>query len=315
MKKSNYILIAGLLFITFFTTCSRQRFEVKKVETIDLPDSIRFIAPRFTPDGENLLLTSAGYRGLWLFDLNEQKLSRLNNYFGAGYQPQFLENGEKILFRYDRYPNRLRHSYMAVQNLADKKVTNIISNKRDLSPPLICEENKFVYLLKDRLYIYNLNNNKSSSLQSYSQSINQPFTYTLDDNLILFDNGHKQLLNPAGHGHYIWSSASPDGNKILFTVAGQATYISDIEGNILSTIKQASTPKWSPNSKWILFTLEKDDGHRITSSDIYMISSRGEKKHNLTATPDKIELNPSWSPDGNKIIYETGEKIEIIHLK
>ena len=220
MKKLHYTKIATILLLVLLAMCSRQNFEVKNIERVVLPDSIRFIAPRFTPDGQTLLLTSAGYRGLWTFDLTGQKLTRLNNYFGAGYQPQFSPDGQKIVFRFDRYPNRLRHSYLAIQDLKNHQIQNIVNDKRDLSAPFIYENNKIVYLLKERLYIHDLNDNQSSTLQTYSQSIDQPFTYSLDDNLVLFDNGHKQLLNPAGHGHYIWSSVSPDGNKILFTVAG-----------------------------------------------------------------------------------------------
>ena len=50
--------------------------------------------------------------------------------------------------------------------------------------------------------------------------------------------------------------------------------------------------------------ITEDDGYRFTQSDIYTIKIDGSDKTNLTNTNDILEMNPSWSPEGNRIVFD-----------
>ena len=77
----------------------------------------------------------------------------------------------------------------------------------------------------------------------------------------------------------------------------------------------ANAPVWSPNGNWVAYMVDKDDGHQITSSDIYVVSQDGSKKYQITKSVNEIEMYPQWAPDGNKLVFHTTNgKIKIAQL-
>ncbi|MCK4295874.1 MAG: PD40 domain-containing protein, partial [Candidatus Marinimicrobia bacterium] len=119
-----------------------------------------------------------------------------------------------------------------------------------------------------------------------------------------------------GEGQYIWLSISPDKSKLLFTLAGRGTFITDLNGNALIELGYANAPMWSPDGNWVVYMVDEDDGYRITASDIYAVSSDGKEKVQLTNTQNTIEMHPNWSPSMDKIVFDTIEgNIMLIEVK
>lgn len=239
-----------------------QSVKVIKTEKLITGDVERLYFPRFSPDGNYIAMTKSNYKGLWLYNLSQKKLTKINDYFGAGYEPNFTRDG-KIHFKIDEYKEKRRSPIARVYNILER----IESDDT----------------LKSSVNIH-VKSGKS--------------------NILVFENGEWKKIKPFGEGNYIWVSLSPDKEKILFTFAGKGTYTCDFEGRIISELGYANSPKWSPNGEWITYMNDKDDGLNYTSSDIYVISSNGETKINITNTEAEIEMYPEWSPEGNKIVYQ-----------
>jgi prepilin-type processing-associated H-X9-DG protein len=60
-----------------------------------------------------------------------------------------------------------------------------------------------------------------------------------------------------------------------------------------------TSPAWSPNDKWIAFTLCVDKGYPNEVSSIFLVHPNGSDLHVLVAGD-----NPTWSPGGKWIAYE-----------
>lgn len=65
----------------------------------------------------------------------------------------------------------------------------------------------------------------------------------------------------------------------------------------------ASQPlAWSPNGKWIAFSR---DGFRTGKETLWIVAAAGGKPHRLTHCRSRCDdANPSWSPNGHRLVYE-----------
>jgi Tol biopolymer transport system component len=295
MKK---VLI--LVCFSYLTVYSQQIKVVEEVKITNLEDGM-FFYPGISPDGEQVLYTSGDYKGLWLHQLNDGSTIKLNDADGAGYEPQFAKSGEEIIYRTNKFINGKRYSSLFVQNIESKQIKNLEKDVRNLYPPKSVKTNSNVYL-------------KNSELKSYSPSgklaksaVESPVAYIENSNIVLHIDGEKRILAPLGKGNYIWPSVSPDGQKLLFNLAGKGTFVSDLDGNILADLGYANYPSWSRNGKWIVFMEDYDDGYVITSSEIGVVSADGTSRFQLTETSDRIELYPKWSPATDEIVFHTDQ--------
>jgi Tol biopolymer transport system component len=149
-----------------------------------------------------------------------------------------------------------------------------------------------------------------------TQDLNGKIVFAENSKLVIYDNDTRNILENLGEGNFAWPSISPDNTKLLFTKAGEGTFVSDLNGNILVELGYANAPVWSPDSKWIAYMVDSDNGYFYTASDVYVVSSDGEKKYQLTDTEYSIEMYPQWAPDGTKIAFHTTNGIiKILQLE
>lgn len=298
-------ILFGVLFLLPVFGLQAQRIDVTGTVIIPTEES-RYMAPQFSPDGDKILFTEFGYKGLWLYDLKQQALTQINDYAGAGYEPAFTEDGKKVVFRVDEYRKMRRYSALAVQTLGDRQIKYLSEKTRHLSPVLRLEPNRVLTVAEKRIQAYSLELAKPVQPVQPVKS-HAPLVYIEDQKLALFQNGEKRVLAPLGEGNYIWPSLSPDKSRILFTVAGRGSYISDLDGGIIVELGVARAPRWSPDGQWVVCMVDEDDGHVITASDLWVVNAAGVPRIRLTRTTDRIEMHPNWSPDMSKIAFDTDD--------
>ena len=293
-----------------------QNIEVLENKIIIQKESNRVYSfPKFSPDGEKVLFTSAGYNGLWLFDVNTKAINQLNNTIGAGYEPVFSNDGKEVIFRHEKLLKRRRYFSIASQKINSLKSIDLIKDEREISTPKIMSDKVFVYKKDGNQVAIEYKDNNAVCLLA-KPTIEDVNAFCENSTLYLEKDGKRTALTPAGEGHYIWGSISPNKDKILFTLAGKGTYVCDLAGNIELKLQNANSPKWSPDGNWIVFMDDKDDGHIIISSEIKATHLKSQKTFSLTSSNDKIEMYPSWSPKGDAIIYHTlSGNIELLKIK
>jgi Tol biopolymer transport system component len=278
-----------------------QNVAVKKITKAVPQIEGEFYYPKFNPDGSQLLLTTANYKGLWIYDLGEKQLSQLNFYSGAGYSSVFSDDGLKIIYRADEFMGMRKYSSLIVQDLKSGNETLVEQNIRNLSVPEVLTNGQIFYTKDFNAGVFDHRTNKSTN-----SKVEASVAYTENYKIALY-NKERIELQPLGKNNYIWVSISPQQDRILFTVPGKGTYISDLEGNILVELGYANAPVWSPNGNYVAYMVDKDDGYKVTSSEIFVASANGKNKYQITNTSDINEMYPNWSQSGSKLTFNSTE--------
>jgi TolB protein len=116
---------------------------------------------------------------------------------------------------------------------------------------------------------------------------------------------------------------SPDGKTIVFDsgrLSGQVNdddlFLMNADGSDQQFLTRGASATWSPDCKEIAFAasasgrgtpIRDDPGSATTDSDIFVANVEdllaGETPRNLTNSPDLIDDDADWSPDGQHIVY------------
>jgi dipeptidyl aminopeptidase/acylaminoacyl peptidase len=134
-----------------------------------------------------------------------------------------------------------------------------------------------------------------------------PHAMTLDDLFRLQDVGDPQV--------------SPDGNWVAYTVSTIDTTadkrLTDIwmvnwDGSqdirlTYATENSASTPRWSPDGKYLSFTSDRTG--KAKGSQVWVLDRRGGEAHQLTDVKNHLS-SYAWSPDGKKVLLGISEDKE-----
>ncbi len=137
-------------------------------------------------------------------------------------------------------------------------------------------------------------------------------------------NPRRLTENHDGDG---FPALSPDGKKIVFDsnrlrAVGEPQNTSDLfvmerDGSEQTWLVRGSSATWSPDGKNIAFhasasgtglPIKSDPGAATWDSDIFVanvddVLGHGAGRQNLTNSPDAIDDDPDWSPDGARIVF------------
>ncbi len=302
------LLTVSLIFFSLNIVFAQT--SVKKITAITNLNEGKYYYPKFSNDDSKIFFTTENYKGIYYYDVSEKQIKTVSEDIGAGYEYSLTPDDKTIYFRVDNYINGKKYSSLKSKDLSNLEEKTIVNDQRELSSPKVLEDGKVAYNLNNQL--------KSESTSEDLKNIlskNDALVFIENSKIALYIDGQKRILTPAGDGNYIWPSISPDKSKLLFTLAGKGTFISDLNGNIISQLGYADAPQWSSDSKWIVYMVDKDNGDYVTSSDIFITSVDAATKLQLTNTPDEFEMYPEINRTGNKIVCNTYDgKILLIEL-
>jgi len=301
-----------LLFLFLLTvTILPQGVTVENITRVTDYNQGAFYYPQFSPDNKTLLLTSEVYMGLWIYDLDYNSITQVNNHLGSGYSPKFSPDGSKLVYRVDAFIDKLKFSDLRAYKFSDRTETILFPQSRFLSEPLKVENSSVSFLKENEIMLF------GNELKGISpRTTNVPLVFVENSDLMLQKDGVKKILNPLGNGNYIWASLSSDNSKILFHFAGKGTFITDIAGNVLHELGKANAPQFSPDGKYVTYMYDVDNGDRVLDSKIFVYSLASGEKSELAGGTDLIAMYPTWSSDGKKIAFNTIDGlIYIIELK
>ncbi len=262
--------------------------------------------PRFSPDGSRLAFTSEGFAGLWVHDLDSGRSRRVTDAASAGFGFAWSPDGSALLARTVRQADGRRTQSVRLYDATTAAETEVVAPRSTFAAlPVFVPGGTEVALPTDQTVA-----SFRTPLPPTAAKAGRPDRFlVLDDaRLMLADatTGAMRRLDVFEGQALINLAASPDGRAAAFEVVGGNVHIvslDDLEATPVD-VGPGNRPQWSPDGSWLVLMRTEDDGERFTASDLWAVRADGSAEVRLTDTADRLEMNPSWSPDGTRIAYD-----------
>ncbi len=300
-------LFIFLILITTFATA--QEVEVERVQTLLLPEDARYFHPVFSPDGDQLLLTSENYRGLVLYDFGKAALISISEAVGAGQYPVFSPDGRVVYFTEQEIKERGRLSRLMSYNIASGQNQPVEEGAQTKQTPssIFARWWQALFPLSDNGSHLNI-----KALQTGKWD--WPYAIVEKGKLKYYPDSNSVALDPLKARYYLHASLSPDGSRILAYAVGQGAFVCDLKGENVKQAGMLEAPVWLTNNL-IAGMITRDDGHIIKGSEIKALNVNTGKLSALTQGRI-IAMYPVVSQHKKMIAAHTAEgKIVLIHYK
>ncbi len=284
MKK----LLLTIMAFAGIVTMKAQIADVESVTPLLKGVESEMHNPVLSADGSQLLFSECDYTGLRLYDFNDNVVVKVSAEARAGLDASFSPDGKEIYFVTQTLQNNRNMRQVKKYDIASRQTIEVSKQGRVISRPVATTKGFATTVDGDLL----VTDNKATRVRTEGTS------------LIIAKNGVEKAYSPvANSAGYIWSSLSPDGNKVMFFAAGFGIVITDLNGNILSTPGNFEAPVWYGNDHIVAMNAT-NDGHNYRSSQIVLLSVDGTQFQALTK-PESMTMNPTASFDAGKIVYAT----------
>ena len=247
--------------------------------------------PSFSPDGKQIAFDSFrdGNQEIYLMNTDGTGLRRLTFTNAGNAHPAFSPDGTQILFTSNRDSENAEVYMMNADGSHVTRMTNWDRSNQTAGPGSWSPDGTQIAFFSDK-------NGGHDDIYVMSADAIRP-------RLILSDPDH-DLRNP---------SYPPDGKSIIYTrelddKSGELrTFIPETRSSaILRKTETALTvPRWSPDGRSIAY-YDRVDGH----SEIFCMDADGSNTRRLTVDPTP-NVGPSWSPDGSKIVFQSGRGVPL----
>jgi Tol biopolymer transport system component len=300
-------LISVLFFFSFcMTTAATPGWKIAKHPTKLIGGEGRyFMQPRWSPDGTLVAFTESNYQGIWVMNADGSSARQITDEAAAGFGLEWSSDSKALLSRVAKYEGIYRYNAVKVFEVTTNEA-RLLTDYRTLMPglPHWADDGKKVYMYnRDDLEIFDTGRNTPPFMKI---SAGKQIQFLKDDRIAVGDITTKtyRVLAPLAEAQYLNLSPSPDRKKFAFEVMGGNLYVMNVDGTGLVDLGEGHRPQWAPDSEYLVYMITEDDGHRYLASAIYIIRTDGSEKTRVTFTGDKIEMNPSWSVDGNKVAFD-----------
>ena len=253
---------------------------------------LRGIEPAFYPtlnqSGDRLLYSDVDANGLKMLDLASQQVTAISNERGAGFDAKWSNDGQ-VYYVTSKGDEKSRLVYRT------GKRYDIARQASDV----VLEAQHGAVHLETGTAGMAMNGDRHTFATSPKRGVS---VYTTGSQLVVNINGKESRYTPVeSYAGYLWSSVSPDGDKIAFFAAGRGIVVTNLQGKVLAELGNYEMPCWYDND-YIVAQNATDDGYQYTSSQILLLKADGTFNYELTP---KTSMTMQPTAGGGKIAYTT----------
>ena len=268
-----------------------------------------FMNPSWSPDGSAIAFTGVGYTGIYVRRMDSAALETVTREPAAGFGFEWSPDGGAILARVARFEGPFRLNAVKIFDLTGGEARQLTEYRSEMpAVPHWSTSGSRIYLhAGGRLEVFDSGMaEKAAGPEEVLVSDNERVLRAeLSSGAIEPVLSGRQASDPtAGESTVLNLAPSPDGSMAAFERMGGNLFVVRSDGSGRVDLGPGNRPAWSPDGEWIVFTRSEDDGHNITASDLYVVHPDGSDLTRLTETAGRLEMNPSWSPDGARIAYD-----------
>jgi Tol biopolymer transport system component len=289
MKTRQTFLLLALL-----VTVANAQISITRSVRLPLSGSRQWSNPRFSPDGRAIFYTDNGGNGIWEYSLGTKKTRRITSAVKSGMSYSVSQDGKTLAYRRTVQERPVRKQEVVLVNMS-RLTSTVLASGPDVSIPVF-SANTPVYSIKS-----------ATKGLSGAAAAEVAILGIENTKIAVSLNGRKALLDPLGGGSYIWPSLSPNKEQLVAYDMDRGTFICEVNGASVIMLGKRDAPTWTRSGKWIVYMDDKDDGHRILSSDIAAVSPNGRSVVQLTSTARVFEMNPRCSPTEDKIVCNAAD--------
>ena len=112
-----YRKIFTFLFL-FASLNIAQSIKVIKTEKLISGDMERLFFPKFSPNGSYIALTKSNFKSLWLYNIQNKELKKINDKHGSGFDVVFNDETTQIKFSIDEFKNKKKYHIAKVYDIS-----------------------------------------------------------------------------------------------------------------------------------------------------------------------------------------------------
>lgn len=256
----------------------------------------------YSPDGNKIAYTKTGFQGIWVYNIQSNFSTQITDEAAAGFGYKWSADSKSILSRVAKFEDGKRYNAVKIFNLETNQNLQL-TDYRTMMPYLpnwIDGDSKVFLPAKDVNLTFVTGKEKNSSIK------NNILAFEKNNKIVVknLDNNSEKSLDIIKDAKYLNVSSSPDGAKIVFEVLGGNMFVVNSNGTNLIDLGNGDNPRWSNDSRKIVYMITEDDGHDFLASDILIVNADGTQKTNLTNTNDLLEMNPTFTPDDKSIVFD-----------
>jgi Tol biopolymer transport system component len=283
--------------------------------------------PKISHDGTRITyrLLGAGDGGLWVVNMDGNGLKKLTNDIpdGEGTYDFGWSPDDRYIFYVERndwvagvepVPSSLK--VVEVETGTTKILFRAPNRNVGIKSPQYISQKEIAFILRDEV---NLSNSAVKVIDvNFPEIIPPPKRLTLyvwgvkggtkeepiQKSVIVAVNTDGVVKEIAPDEVRSVPSVSSDGKKLGYAYIN-GIVIMEADGSNPKTITTVGGgfPIFSPRDNIFAYYKTRDDGHKLLESDIYIMNVDGTEEKKLTESGNKLAMEPSWSPDGKKIVF------------